>query len=79
NIEQVFELLVIEKCGQRIIDLDIFFLDEEKIQEENMIVPHPYAHERAFVLKPLAEIGSDYSHPILKKVVSYLIAELGEQ
>ncbi|WP_161941911.1 2-amino-4-hydroxy-6-hydroxymethyldihydropteridine diphosphokinase, partial [Streptococcus suis] len=60
-------------------DLDIIFWDEEKIQEENLIVPHPYAHERAFVLKPLTEIASDYRHPILKKVVSDLLAELGEQ
>ncbi|HEM3553878.1 2-amino-4-hydroxy-6-hydroxymethyldihydropteridine diphosphokinase [Streptococcus suis] len=79
NIEQELDRVRIEKWGQRTIDLDIIFWDEEKIQEENLIVPHPYAHERAFVLKPLAEIASDYCHPILKKVVSDLLAELGEQ
>ncbi|HEL2149625.1 TPA: 2-amino-4-hydroxy-6-hydroxymethyldihydropteridine diphosphokinase [Streptococcus suis] len=79
NIEQELDRVRIEKWGQRTIDLDIIFWDEEKIQEENLIVPHPYAHERAFVLKPLAEIASDYRHPILKKVVSDLLAELGEQ
>ncbi len=79
EIEQDLDRVRIEKWGQRTIDLDIIFWDEEKIQEENLIVPHPYAHERAFVLKPLAEIASDYCHPILKKVVSDLLAELGEQ
>ncbi|WP_029171208.1 2-amino-4-hydroxy-6-hydroxymethyldihydropteridine diphosphokinase [Streptococcus suis] len=79
NIEQELDRVRIEKWGQRTIDLDIIFWDEEKIQEENLIVPHPYAHERAFVLKPLAEIASDYCHPILKKLVSDLLAELGEQ
>ncbi|HEM5303455.1 TPA: 2-amino-4-hydroxy-6-hydroxymethyldihydropteridine diphosphokinase [Streptococcus suis] len=79
NIEQELDRVRIEKWGQRTIDLDIIFWDEEKIQEENLIVPHPYAHERAFVLKPLTEIASDYRHPILKKVVSDLLAELGEQ
>ncbi|WP_105145178.1 2-amino-4-hydroxy-6-hydroxymethyldihydropteridine diphosphokinase, partial [Streptococcus suis] len=60
KIEQELDRVRIEKWGQRTVDLDIIFWDEEKIQEENLIVPHPYAHERAFVLKPLAEIASDY-------------------
>ncbi|MFX3858140.1 2-amino-4-hydroxy-6-hydroxymethyldihydropteridine diphosphokinase, partial [Streptococcus suis] len=69
NIEQEMDRVRIEKWGQRTIDVDIIFCDEEKIQEENLIVPHHYAHERAIVLKHLAEIASDYCHQILKKVV----------
>ncbi len=79
KIEQELDRVRIEKWGQRTIDLDIIFWDEQVIDEENLIVPHPYAHERAFVLLPLADIAADYCHPILKKVVSDLLAELGEQ
>ncbi len=79
NIEQELDRVRIEKWGQRTIDLDIIFWDEEKIQEENLIVPHPYAHERGFVLKPLSDIAIDYRHPGLNKTVGEMLRDLGEQ
>ncbi|HFI0144729.1 TPA: 2-amino-4-hydroxy-6-hydroxymethyldihydropteridine diphosphokinase [Streptococcus suis] len=68
----------IEKWGQRTIDLDIIFWDEQVIEEENLIVPHPYAHERAFVLLPLADIAADYRHPGLGQRVEELVRYLGD-
>lgn len=76
EIEQDLDRVRIEKWGQRTIDLDIIFWDEEKIQEENLIVPHPYAHERAFVLLPLTDIAADYYHPVLQKTVAELLLPL---
>ncbi|MCQ8259905.1 2-amino-4-hydroxy-6-hydroxymethyldihydropteridine diphosphokinase [Streptococcus suis] len=78
NIEQELDRVRIEKWGQRTIDLDIIFWDEEKIQEEDLIVPHPYAHERAFVLLPLADISRDFCHPILGQKVEELVRNLGD-
>ena len=43
--------------GARTLDLDILLIDQDIIDEPRLQVPHPYAHERAFVLYPLSEIA----------------------
>ncbi|HEM5650387.1 TPA: 2-amino-4-hydroxy-6-hydroxymethyldihydropteridine diphosphokinase [Streptococcus suis] len=78
KIEQELDRVRIEKWGQRTIDLDIVFWDEQVIEEENLIVPHPYAHERAFVLLPLADIAADYRHPGLGQRIEELVSNLGD-
>ena len=67
------------KWGPRIIDLDILFYDEETIQCEELTIPHPELEKRAFVLVPLCEIAGDYIHPVLKKPISQLMAQLGDE
>lgn len=42
--------------GPRIIDLDIIFWGELKLQKENLKLPHPRWRERAFVVRPLKEL-----------------------
>ena len=85
--ELLKELLAIEKrmgrerkikWGPRIIDLDIIFYGKEVIEEEDLIVPHPYMEYREFVLKPLEEIIPNFVHPLLMKRVSTLRKELEE-
>ena len=41
----------------RTLDLDLLLFGEETIRTENLTVPHPRMHERAFVLEPLLEIA----------------------
>ena len=65
-----------ERWGPRVIDLDLLFYGEMVIGEEGLDVPHPRLHERRFVLAPLAEVAPDFIHPVLKKTVSELLAEL---
>jgi 2-amino-4-hydroxy-6-hydroxymethyldihydropteridine diphosphokinase len=48
-----------ERWGPRTIDLDIIAYDDQVIADERLTVPHPHAHERAFVLAPLNDIASD--------------------
>ena len=40
----------------RIIDIDILMIDDLKIDEPDLKVPHPLMEERDFVMKPLKEI-----------------------
>ena len=50
----------------REMDIDILYFDDKIIQTENLTIPHPLLHKRLFVLVPLAEIASDFVHPVLK-------------
>lgn len=45
------------KWGPRVIDVDILLYNEEEINSDRLIVPHPYMIERDFVMIPLAEIN----------------------
>lgn len=41
----------------RTLDLDLLLYGDERIATPTLTVPHPRLHERAFVLRPLAEIA----------------------
>lgn len=45
--------------GPRTLDLDIVVYGDRVIDEPGLKVPHPRAHERAFVLVPLLEAWPD--------------------
>lgn len=47
------------RWGPRTIDLDIIAYGHETISDERLTVPHPHAHERTFVLAPLADLAPD--------------------
>lgn len=61
-----------KKWRPRLIDLDLLFYGDQIVQTADLKIPHPHAHERLFVLEPLAEIAPDFIHPILKKAVAIL-------
>ena len=42
--------------GPRTIDLDLIVYGSEKINTPDLVLPHPRAHERRFVLEPWLEI-----------------------
>lgn len=59
RIELDFGRVRLFKNGPRTLDLDIIWTEHETLNDELLIVPHPRAHERAFVLIPLQEIAPE--------------------
>lgn len=51
------------RWGPRVLDLDLLLYGDRVINEPGLRVPHPYLHERAFALVPLAEIAADQPFP----------------
>ncbi len=52
----------------RLIDIDILTFNNEKIQSDELVLPHPRMHLRSFVMKPLMEIeASDMAEEIIKR------------
>lgn len=64
-------------CGAaRTIDIDIIAFGDLVINTPALTVPHPRAHQRAFVLQPLAELLPDYKLPGQQQTVAQLLASL---
>ena len=59
----------------RTIDLDILFYNDAVIETAELKIPHPFLHERKFVLQPLNNIATNKLHPILKQDVSTLLKQ----
>ena len=68
----------LEKWGSRTIDIDLLFYGDQIIQEENLVVPHPFLHQRRFTLMPLIELNPKFVHPVLNQTVEQLYEKLDD-
>jgi 2-amino-4-hydroxy-6-hydroxymethyldihydropteridine diphosphokinase len=60
----------------RAIDLDLIDYCGRVQEEGPPILPHPRMHERAFVLRPLADIAPGWRHPVDGRPIAELLAAL---
>jgi 2-amino-4-hydroxy-6-hydroxymethyldihydropteridine diphosphokinase len=58
--------------GPRIIDLDLIVVGDEVVVSDVLVLPHPRAHERKFVLEPWFEIDPTAQIPGFGLVESIL-------
>ena len=63
------------RWGPRIIDLDLLFFGDRCIDLPDLVVPHPRAHERAFVMLPMAELAPGFRHPVVGVAVAEIARE----
>lgn len=61
-----------ERWGPRTLDLDLLAFGDAVIDDERLAVPHPRIPERAFVLRPLADIAPDAVLPGQGRVAELL-------
>lgn len=46
-----------ERWGPRTLDVDVLVVGSERVDEPDLVVPHPRMHERGFVLAPLHDVA----------------------
>lgn len=59
--------------GARTIDIDVLFVNDEVMETESLVLPHPRLHLRKFTLLPLVELIPDFVHPTLQKSMQELL------
>jgi len=65
------------RWGPRPLDIDIIAYGERRIAVPGRLtVPHPGLAQRAFVLRPLADVAPDWRHPVTGATVAEMLARL---
>ena len=73
-IERAFGRARAERNAPRTLDLDLIALGRRVMDEAELVLPHPRAHRRRFVMGPLAEIAPAWRHPTLGRTAAELAA-----
>jgi 2-amino-4-hydroxy-6-hydroxymethyldihydropteridine diphosphokinase len=63
RVEQVGERVRAERWGPRTLDVDLLLLDDCRVDDAELTVPHPRMWERGFVLAPLRDVAPDLVDP----------------
>ena len=75
-IEKKMGRIKSKKNDPTVCDIDIIDFNGNIVNFKNFSIPHKKSHLRNFVLYPINQIDPNWSHPILKKNVKFLINKL---
>ena len=73
-IERAFGRARGEANAPRTLDLDLVAHGRVVLNDAGLTLPHPRAHERLFVMGPLAEIAPEWRHPVNGETAATLSA-----
>lgn len=79
DIEQDFGRVRRERNEARVIDLDLLTYNDQTMNEEALILPHPRMDERAFVLLPIMDIAPRWVHPVSRVSLKELLARVPKE
>lgn len=71
-VEDAFGRVRTERGAPRTLDVDLIVLGERLCDDDELKLPHPRAHERAFVLKPWSDIEPEAEIPGQGRVLDLL-------
>jgi len=67
-----------ERHAPRTLDVDLIVVGDRRANDDDLVLPHPKAHERAFVLAPWNDVEPDAELPD-RGPVAELLAKAGDQ
>jgi len=67
-----------ERHAPRTLDVDLIVVGDRRAHDDDLVLPHPKAHERAFVLAPWNDVEPDAELPD-RGPVAELLAKAGDQ
>ncbi|MCZ4077939.1 2-amino-4-hydroxy-6-hydroxymethyldihydropteridine diphosphokinase [Rhodococcus sp. H36-A4] len=70
ELEKAADRVRVERWGPRSLDVDIIACDDISSSDPQLLLPHPRAHQRAFVLVPWLEVDQSASLEVAGEVRS---------
>ena len=79
RLESALGRVATRRWGPRVIDIDILLYNQLELHSPELVIPHLYLHQRAFVLLPLRELAPALRHPVLGSTVAELAAAVDDK